>query len=88
MHTQYNLILSAAIVSRITQDENTLVLYSEFSVSDQMRKSLSKIFDRVIIVQENYTRRKKPIAEAKQTRAYLKMLKPIEGIIFDTIYMY
>ena len=50
MHTQYNLILSAAVMSRYENAENTLVLYSEFTLNNEMHKALSEIFDRVIVV--------------------------------------
>ena len=63
MHTQYNLILSAAVMSRFDNAENTLVLYSEFKLNDNMREALSRIFDSVIVVRDNFAPIMKPLDE-------------------------
>ena len=87
MHTQYNLILSAAVMSRCKGSENTLVLFSEFSLNDEMRCALEKVFDRVIVVRDKFMSVMKTLDEIKLTRKYLKKVKSIRNERFDTVYM-
>ncbi len=87
MHTQYNLILSAATLLNSTNDENTLILYSEFMVTDEIRTSLSSVFDEVIIIRDNFEPLKKPIEETKYIRNCLKKVKSIRNKPFDCVYM-
>lgn len=87
MHTQYNLILSAAVMSRFEKSENTLVLYSEFTISDGMREALSKLFDRVIVVRDKFEPLMKPLNEIRNIRQCMKKVKSIKHERFDNIYM-
>ena len=87
MHTQYNLILSAAVMSRFANAENTLVLYSEFALNDAMRESLSRLFDRVIVITDRFTPQMKPLDEIKFIRKCMKKVKSIRNESFDHIYM-
>ena len=87
MHTQYNLILSAAVMSRFDNAENTLVLYSEFKLNDNMREALSRIFDSVIVVRDNFAPIMKPLDEIKDIRKRMKKVKSIKNERFDNIYM-
>lgn len=87
MHTQYNLILSAAVMSRFKNSENTLVLYSEFSLNNEMREALSKLFDRVIVVRDKFAAIMKPLDEIRFIRKCMKKVKSIRNERFDNIYM-
>ena len=87
MHTQYNLILSAAVMSRFNDAENTLVLYSEFDLKDEMRESLSRVFDRVIVVSDKFIPVMKPLDEIRFIRKCMKKVKSIRNERFDNIYM-
>lgn len=87
MHTQYNLILSAAVLSKLKDGENTLVLYSEFSVSEDMRASLSRLFDRVLVVRDRFYPLPNPLKEIWQIRKDMKKVKCLRNAHFDNIYM-
>lgn len=87
MHTQYNLILSAAIKSRYKDAENTLVLYSEFALNDEMKKRLSEVFDDVIVIRDKFYAPTSALDEIKNMRRDLKKVKKIRNISFDNIYM-
>lgn len=87
MHTQYNLILSVAVMSRFKNAENTLVLYSEFSLSDNMHEVLSRLFDRVIVVRDKFAPHMKPLDDVKCIRKYMKKVKSIRNERFDNVYM-
>ena len=75
MHTQYNLILSAAIASRFKDAENTLVLFSEFALNDEMKTALQKVFSRVIVVREGFNAPKSALDEIREIRLCLKKAK-------------
>ena len=87
MHTQYNLILSAAVMSRYQNAENTLVLYSEFTLNNEMHKALSEIFDRVIVVRDRFAPLMKPLDDIKFIRKCMKKVKSIRNECFDNVYM-
>ncbi len=87
MHTQYNLILSAGVISRSKEDHNTLVLWSEFSISKEILEALDRIFDRVIVVNDRYIKLRKPLEEVKFIRSCLKNVKCLKKERFDRIYM-
>lgn len=87
MHTQYNLILSAAVMSRFKDAENTLVLYSEFTLSDELRKTLYEMFDRVIIVRDKFGVAKSLVDDAKTIRSFVKKTDSIKKERFDNIFM-
>lgn len=87
MHTQYNLILSAALISRNKDDQNTLVLWAEFTLNDGMRQALAKLFDKVIVVNDKYVRIKKPLKEIRFIKSCLKKVKCLKREKFDAIYM-
>lgn len=47
-HTQYNLIISLAMVNgAYKEDQNDLILFTDFAISDSMKELLEKQFDRV-----------------------------------------
>ena len=87
MHTQYNLILSAAVLSRFANAENTLVLFSEFEINDQMRSALNTIFDRVYIARERFYKPASELDSIKEIRHCLKRVHAIKNECFDHIYM-
>ncbi len=87
MHTQYNLILSEAVKSHYNTDHNTLILWSEFSVSEEIKKALNASFDNVIIVTDNYVMSKGIIQDTKYIRKCLKKVKCIKKEKYDRIYM-
>ena len=87
MHTQYNLILSAAVLSRYKEADNTLVLFSEFALSDEMKTALQKVFARVIVVRENFHSPKSALDEIKEIRQCLKKTKAIRNEHFDNVFM-
>ena len=87
MHTQYNLILASAVISREPDSENTLILFSEFSLTDKILDSLKKIFDKVIIAREKFHA---PISEldgVKEIRRCLRKVRTIKNEYYDNIYM-
>ena len=87
MHTQYNLILSAAVMQRAQGAENTLVLHAEFALSDEMRLTLSQVFDRVIVVSDRFLDCKSALQEIRQIRSLMKKVKAIKNESFDNVYM-
>ncbi len=87
MHTQYNLILAAATLSRYKDAENTLVLYSEFALADDMRAALSKVFDRVIIVRDAFYTPKSALDEIREIRKCMKAVRLLKHERFDHVYM-
>lgn len=87
MHTQYNLILSAAVASRFKDAENTLVLFSEFALNDEMKAALQKVFSRVIVVREGFNAPKSALDEIREIRLCLKKAKSIKNERFDNIFM-
>ena len=87
MHTQYNLILSAAIASRFKDAENTLVLFSEFALNGEMKTALEKTFSRVVVVRENFNAPKSALDEIKEIRLCLRKAKAIKNERFDNVYM-
>lgn len=87
MHTQYNLILSAAVLSKCKDAHNTLVLYSEFALNEDMRAVLSKVFDRVLVVRDHFCPLPAPLEEIRQIRKDVKKVKCIKNEHFDNIYM-
>lgn len=87
MHTQYNLILSSAVLSRYKDAENTLVLFSEFALTDEMKAALQKVFDKVVVVRENFNAPKSALEEIKEIRICLKKAKEIRNERFDNVFM-
>lgn len=87
MHTQYNLILSAGILSRYRDAHNTLVLFSEFSLTDEMLRAISRIFDKVIIVRDHYEPQKRMCDDIKEIRGCLKAVRGIMNERYDNIFM-
>lgn len=87
MHTQYNLILSAAVLSKLPNSHNTLVLYSEFKVGGDIEETLSRVFDRVIFVRKEYRSILGVYKESKQTKAELLKTKEIWNEQFDCVYL-
>lgn len=87
MHTQYNLILSAAKISRLANSENTLVLFSEFALTDEMKASLEKVFDRVIIARDDFIIQNSTIDDIKEIRRCVKKTNAIKRECFDNVYM-
>ncbi len=87
MHTQYNLILSAAVLSRYKDADNTLVLFSEFALTDEMRTALDRVFDRVIVARESFSSPKSALNEIKEIRRCLKRTKTIRNERFDNVFM-
>ena len=87
MHTQYNLILSVATMSKFIDATNTLVLYAEFSLSNEMHHTLTKLFDNVIVIRDKFMPLMKPLDEIKYIRQCMKKIKPIRNEKFDNIFM-
>ena len=87
MHTQYNLILAAAVAMRNSGDESILLLYPEFKVTDEIRQSLANLFSKVVILNENYTSEKTLLKKVALIRKCLKKTKSIWNEVFDRIYM-
>lgn len=87
MHTQYNLILSAAVMSRCKEDENVLVLHSEFALNDKILGALYQIFDEVIVVNDKFYAPSSALDEIKHIRRCLKKVKSLKNEVFDNIFM-
>lgn len=87
MHTQYNLILSVGEVSRLKSDNNILVLFAEFTLSDEMLDSLKKVFSEMYVVSDKFIGDKKLFDEATFIRRCLKKVKQLKKTSFDRIYL-
>lgn len=87
MHTQYNLILSAAVLSRLKGAENTLVLFSEFALTDEMKTALENVFERVIVARETFEPTDCALEEVFQIRRCLKNTSEIKREHFDNVFM-
>ncbi len=87
LHTQYNLILGSGIALSMMNDNNILVLYAEFPVSDIILANLKMVFSEIIIVRDHFEKDKTRIAEAKEIRSYLKKTKHLEKIAYDRIFL-
>ena len=87
MHTQYNLILSASVISRYKNDDNTLVLWCEFDLKKDMIDALEKLYDNVIVVSDKYTNIKKPISEINFIKDCLRKVDCLKKETFDRIYL-
>lgn len=87
MHTQYNLILSASILHREPRGENTLVLFSEFTLTDEMHASLNSVFDHVIVARDAFYAAPSALDEVRDIRLCLKKTKCLKRERFDEVYM-
>ena len=87
MHTQYNLILSSAVMTRYKNSENILVLYSEFTLSESLYNVLATLFDKVIVVRDKFMPIMKTLDEVRFTRQCLKKVRPIWDEHFDNVFM-
>lgn len=55
LHTQYNIILGSAIaISKCKDDCNDLIIYAEFTVSDEYRNNIAKVFDNVYYLRDQF----------------------------------
>lgn len=86
MHTQYNLILSAGVTTRSQNDENVLILWAEFKVTEEILQALKKIYSRVVVVCDHYMDMKK-FKKIHFIRACVKKVKDIKNEKFDRLYM-
>lgn len=87
MHTQYNLILAAGIALRHPDDNNTLVLYSEFSVSDEMICSLKKVFQDIVVVNDRFRMPQRLFSEIKHIWKCLSQTRRLWKRKFDVAYL-
>lgn len=54
-HTQYNIMISIALIEQqYLSDENVIVLFTDFSITDEMKKFLSEYFDEVLLLHGTY----------------------------------
>lgn len=66
LHTQYNIILGSAIaLNKCKGNCNDLIIYAEFSVSDDYRKSINKIFDQVYYIRDRFQPKPKGILKSE-----------------------
>ena len=55
LHTQYNIILGTSVLLDEFKDcRNDLLVYAEFTVSDELKNSLSCIYDNVFYIREKF----------------------------------
>lgn len=87
MHTQYNFILAAGVLSRYPNAENTLVLFSEFALKDELKEALSKVFDRIFVVRDHFYAPTSAFDEIKEVRKSLKKVKSLLKEKYDNIFM-
>lgn len=87
LHTQYNLILGSGIALSMREDDNILVLYAEFPVSDSFLANLKTVFSEIVVVRDHFEKEATRIAEAKEIRSYLKKTKHLKKISFDRIFL-
>ena len=87
LHTQYNLILGSGIANSMYDDNNILVLYAEFPVTDEILSNLKSVFSEIIVVRDSFQMEKKRIAEVKEIRSYLKKTKHLEKLTFERIFL-
>ena len=87
LHTQYNLILGSGIALSMQDDDNILVLYAEFPVSDAILINLKMVFSEVMVVRDHFEKDKSRINEAREIRSYLKKTKHLEKLAFDRVFL-
>lgn len=87
MHTQYNLILASAVANHYKDDENILVLYSEFKISDSLLKSMNQTFSKVIVANDNFVTVLPVFKEVKQIKKCVKKTEEISDLHFDNVFM-
>lgn len=87
MHTQYNLILSLGIIKQsFSQDENHLILYAEFEVTEAWVEKLNKVFKKTIILRKKFEPLKQGLdfeKELYQQVSYTR--KAIKGISYSNL---
>jgi len=55
LHTQYNIILGASVaLAQYSNCQNDLIVYAEFTVSDEYKSRLSSVFNNVYFIREKY----------------------------------
>lgn len=55
LHTQYNIILGTGIMlNRFRECQNDLIVYAEFTISEEYKNKLEKLYDRVLFVRKQY----------------------------------
>ncbi len=55
LHTQYNIILGTSVLLKeYKDDQNDLLVYAEFAVSNELKQRLMSIFKRVYFIREKY----------------------------------
>lgn len=73
LHTQYNIILGVSYKNQYCLgDENDLVVYAEFVITDSWKQKLGKIFNHVYYVRENFEPLKRGLDFEKELKNQIK----------------
>ncbi len=73
-HTQYNLILATGFVYDEPK-QNDLILFKDFALTEELQKRLEDLFDRVLLLEGNFTKRKLSVYQK-----YLKIKRDCKEI--------
>lgn len=91
LHTQYNLILGTGILQNLYKDEeNDLILYSEFNVSQEYKKKLGSVYCNILYIRDNFEPQPKGrINVEKHFYGEYKIFKcsPIAAAKYDNIFI-
>lgn len=78
-HTQYNLVISVALIEQqYKSDDNTLILFTDFAISDSLKNFLSSYFTNVLFLPGTYPAiNKKWSAKVKQIPNAIDSMKAL-----------
>lgn len=91
LHTQYNMILATGIMlNRFESDQNDLVVYAEFSLSNELKEQLEQAYSHVLYVREQFeNRRANFLNTEKSLYRKFKLFKDssIGSYIYDNVFI-
>ena len=87
MHTQYNLILASAIISRHSNDNNVLVLFAEFTVKSSYIEQLERIYNKVIIANDTFKKFSSKKSKLDFIKKCVKKCSSIFNDVYDNVYL-
>lgn len=87
LHTQYNLIIGAGIALEYVNDDNILVLYSEFKLTESYLKKLKSVFSTVIVVRDKFEPEIYGWQEIKIVKKHLQKTKKLYSLGFDRVFL-
>ena len=91
LHTQYNIILSVAVIFKEFQSyRNDLILYSEFKLTDELYVILKNVFANVLVIRDKYENiEKNPIIREYNLYKEYKKYKSSElsKVNYDNVFL-